>query len=67
LSLPALILASIHVIFMGSSYLGELNAMFENRLRVGVLLFFGVGVLLVRSRFFWSVLSLEKWYVNAKK
>ena len=67
LSVPALILVAIHAMFMGSSYLGELNAAFSNRVQTGALLFFVVAVLLVRSRFFWSLLSLENRYVSPKK
>ncbi|BAU11849.1 hypothetical protein LEP3755_23520 [Leptolyngbya sp. NIES-3755] len=67
ISIPALILAAIHTSFSGSNYLGEISIDFNHRFRVGVLIFLVISVLLVRSRFFWSLLSLEKWYVSAKK
>ncbi|GAP97849.1 urease accessory protein UreH domain-containing protein [Leptolyngbya sp. NIES-2104] len=66
-SIPALILAAIHTSFSGSNYLGEISVDFNNRFRVGILIFLVISVLLVRSRFFWSLLSLEKLYVPAKK
>jgi uncharacterized protein len=67
LSIPAFILAAIHTSLSGSSYLGEISIGFDNRLRVGILIFLVVFILLIRSRFFWSLLSLEKLYVDAKK
>lgn len=65
-SIPALVLAAIHTSFSGSNYLGEIGVGFENRFRVGVLVFLVISVLLVRSRFFWSLLSLERLYVGSK-
>lgn len=67
LSIPALILVAIHTGLSGSSYFGEISVEFNNRLRVGILIFLVIGVLLIRSRFFWSLLSLERLYVAAKK
>ncbi|MEP0916543.1 sulfite exporter TauE/SafE family protein [Leptolyngbya sp. DQ-M1] len=67
LSVPALVLAAIHTSLSGSNYLGEISVDFGNRFRVGVLLFSVISVLLMRSHFFWSLLSLEKWYVAPKK
>lgn len=66
-SVPALILAAVHTSFSGSNYLGEISVDFNNRFRVGILIFLVIGVLLIRSRFFWSLLSLENLYVAAKK
>ncbi|MBW4442340.1 MAG: sulfite exporter TauE/SafE family protein [Plectolyngbya sp. WJT66-NPBG17] len=67
ISIPALILAAIHTSLSGSNYLGEISVDFNNRLRVGFLIFLVIGVLLVRSRFFWSLFSFEKLYVESKK
>ena len=50
LSVPALILAVIHAILSGSNYMGDLQLTLENEIRVGLLLFFGLVVLLMRSR-----------------
>ncbi|MCU0549543.1 MAG: sulfite exporter TauE/SafE family protein [Leptolyngbya sp. Prado105] len=66
-SIPALILAGVHTVMSGSNYLGEITIDFNNRLRVGILIFLVISVLLIRSRFFWSLLSLESLYVSAKK
>jgi uncharacterized protein len=67
LSIPALILAGVHTALSGSNYFGELTIDSSNRLRVGILIFSLISVLLLRSRFFWSLLSLENLYVAAKK
>ncbi|MER3476371.1 MAG: ferric reductase [Leptolyngbya sp. ERB_1_2] len=67
ISIPALILAAIHTTLSGSNYLSEISIDFNHRLRVGFLIFLVISVLLIRSRFFWSLLSLEKLYVEAKK
>jgi uncharacterized protein len=50
LSVPALIFAVSHVILSGSHYLGDLNLTMESKIRVGLVLFFGLAVLLMRSR-----------------
>ena len=63
LSLPALLLVAVHTGLVGSSYLGELQLTAAHWLRVILLGGSIVGVLLIRSRFIWSLLSLEKFYV----
>ena len=59
-SLPALLLSAIHTVLMGSHY-------FQNQLTVILLGIITCGVLLVRSRYFWICLRLEKFYVPPKK
>ena len=49
LSVPALICAVTHVILSGSHYLGDLELTLDSKIRVGVVLFFGLLVLLMRS------------------
>ena len=63
LSIPALVLATLHTILIGSHYLGELHLHWENQARSAIAGMIMVLVLLVRSRFVWSVLSLKKFYV----
>lgn len=63
LCLPALLLGGLHTVLIGSHYLGELSWTWENELRSAIVGLTIVGVLLVRWRFVWSVLSLEKFYV----
>jgi sulfite exporter TauE/SafE len=63
LSVPALILASIHAIVIGSHYLGALQLTDANKLASVVLAIITAGVLALRRRFFWSLLSLGKIYV----
>ncbi len=50
LSVPALIFAVTHVILSGSHYLGDLQLTLDSKIRVGLVLFFGLLVLLMRSR-----------------
>ena len=64
LGIPALLLSGIHTVLIGSHYLGEtVELSWSHQLRaltVGVIV---VLVLLVRSRYFWSLLSLERFHV----
>ena len=50
LSVPALIFAITHVILSGSHYLGDLELTLYSKIRVGLILLFGILVLLMRSR-----------------
>ncbi|MFM6009107.1 MAG: sulfite exporter TauE/SafE family protein [Dolichospermum sp.] len=59
-SVPALLLSAIHTVLMGSHY-------FRNQLTVILLGIITLGVLLVRSRYFWVYLGLKKFYVPPKK
>ncbi|MCX7596130.1 MAG: ferric reductase-like transmembrane domain-containing protein, partial [Fischerella sp.] len=63
LSLPALWLSVIHSIIIGSHYLGSLEETWGNKLATVLLGIISVGVLLIRTRFFWLIISLEKFYV----
>lgn len=63
LGIPAVLLSSVHSVLIGSHYLGGLEWTWGNKLRVVLLGVLTLGVLLVRSRQFWSVLALEKFYV----
>ncbi|MBD2776990.1 sulfite exporter TauE/SafE family protein [Iningainema tapete] len=66
LSLPALLLATIHAVAIGSHYLGS-QTNWGNKLAVVLLVIVTLGVLLVRFRFVWSILLLEKYYVPPTK
>lgn len=70
LGIPALVLCAVHVVLTGSHYLGDLEWTGVNKLRVILLVASTIGVLLVRSRFVWSLLSLGRFYappLNYKK
>ncbi|MDJ0797840.1 MAG: sulfite exporter TauE/SafE family protein [Calothrix sp. MO_167.B12] len=67
LSLPAMIFSVIHALIIGSNYFGSSQLNWDNRLAVGFLLIATVAVFLLRNRFFWSLLSLEKFYVPPSK
>ncbi|MTJ50350.1 sulfite exporter TauE/SafE family protein [Dolichospermum sp. UHCC 0259] len=67
LSVPALLLSAIHAVMIGSHYLGAFRLSWQNQLAavlLGIIIF---GVLLVRSRYFWLYLHLEKFYVPPNK
>ncbi|KAF3884383.1 MULTISPECIES: urease accessory protein UreH domain-containing protein [Nostocales] len=67
LSLPALVFGTFHAVTIGSHYLGALQLSWKNKLAVLLLSFVTLGVLLVRWRFFWSILSIQKFYVSSTK
>jgi uncharacterized protein len=67
LSVPAFLLCAIHTVLIGSHYLGGFEWKLHNQLLTAVLAVVVVLVLLVRSRLFWSLLSLENFYVSPVK
>ncbi len=67
LSVPALLLSVIHAVLIGSHYLGSGQLTWGNKLAVVLMGIVTLSVLLVRSRFFWSKLSVEKFYVPPTK
>lgn len=64
LTVPALLMASLHAILIGSHYLGGFEWTLQNKLLTALLAAILLAVLLVRTRYFWSLLSLEKFYVS---
>ena len=67
LTVPAFLLCAIHAALIGSHYLGGFEWKLHNQLLTAVLAVVAVLVLFVRSRLFWSILSLEKFYVSPVK
>ncbi|MEG4279617.1 sulfite exporter TauE/SafE family protein [Microcoleus sp. MON1_C1] len=67
LSVPAFLLCAVHAALIGSHYLGGFEWKLHNQLLTAVLAVVAVLVMLVRSRFFWSILSLDKFYVSPVK
>ena len=67
LSVPALLLSAIHAVLIGSHYLGALKLSWNNQLAAILLAIITSGVLLIRSRYFWLYLRLEKFYVPPNK
>lgn len=63
LSLPALWLGLTHGLLMGTAPSGVIPVHFGQWLRIGLLVGFGIAVLLLRSRRFWAWISLETYYV----
>ncbi|MGF1676076.1 MAG: sulfite exporter TauE/SafE family protein [Rivularia sp. (in: cyanobacteria)] len=66
LSVPALILSAIHAVIIGSHYLGSLQLTWTNKIATVGLGIITLAVLLLRSRFFWSILRLQKFYVSPR-
>ncbi|MEG4532206.1 urease accessory protein UreH domain-containing protein [Microcoleus sp. D2_18a_D3] len=67
LSVPAFLLCAVHAALIGSHYLGGFEWKLHNQLLTAVLALVVVLVMFVRSRLFWSVLSLENFYVSPVK
>ncbi|MEG5064424.1 sulfite exporter TauE/SafE family protein [Microcoleus sp. B3-A4] len=67
LSVPAFLLCAVHAALIGSHYLGGFEWKLHNQLLTAVLAVVTVLVMFVRSRFFWSILSLDKFYVSPVK
>jgi len=66
LSIPALVLGGFHAILLGSHYLGNLEWAGWNQVRTLLLAIGVLLVLLIRWRFVWSVVRLEKFYVSPR-
>ncbi len=62
LAIPALLLAAVHTVLIGSHYLGQLEGTWSNQLRSAIAGIIVIGVLLIRWRWLWSLFSLEKFY-----
>lgn len=67
LSVPALLLSTIHAVLIGSHYLGSLELTWGNKLATVFLGIVTISAMLVRSRFCWSKLTIEKFYVSPSK
>jgi uncharacterized protein len=66
LTVPALVLAVVHTVLIGSHYLGNPEWTIANQVTAGLLGVFTISVLLARSRQVWSLLSLEKFYGSSR-
>ncbi|MEM8605419.1 MAG: sulfite exporter TauE/SafE family protein, partial [Cyanobacteria bacterium P01_H01_bin.121] len=67
LSVPALVLTGIHALLIGSRYFGSLQLTWLNWTLATLLGLVILAVLLVRWRWIWSRLALERWYVEPTK
>lgn len=63
LSVPAFLLCGMHVALIGSHYLGGFEWKLHHQILTAVLAVVMVLVMFVRSRLFWSILSLDNLYV----
>jgi hypothetical protein len=66
-SVPALLLSTIHAVLIGSHYLGSLELTWGNKLATVFIGIVTLSAMLVRSRFCWSKLTIEKFYVSPSK
>jgi uncharacterized protein len=66
LTVPALVLAAVHTVLIGSHYLGNPEWTIANQVTAGLLGGFTISVFLIRSRQIWSLLSLEKFYGSSR-
>jgi sulfite exporter TauE/SafE len=66
LSVPALILSAIHALIIGSHYLGSLQSSWTNKVAAVGLGIITLGVLLLRTRLFWSILRCSRFYVSPR-
>lgn len=62
LTIPAFVFCTIHAILVGSSYLGGLQWTTAEKIGTVLLSLIALSVLLVRSRWVWSLFSLEQFY-----
>ncbi|AFY35310.1 sulfite exporter TauE/SafE family protein [Calothrix sp. PCC 7507] len=67
LGVPALLLSAVHALLIGSHYLGSLQSTWGNKLAAVLMGFVTLSVLLARWRWFWSKLTVEKFYVPPSK
>lgn len=66
LSVPIFVLVVVHTLLLGSRYLGGFEQLTQNWLAAIALVTLSLLALLLRSRWVWSLLSLEKYYASAK-
>lgn len=66
LSVPIFLLAVAHTLLLGSRYLGNFAPSAWNWLAAGLLVTLAGLTLLLRWRWFWSLLSLERFYASPK-
>ncbi|MGL5944460.1 MAG: sulfite exporter TauE/SafE family protein [Waterburya sp.] len=66
LTVPALIFAITHTVLLGSHYLGDLQLSLDSKLRVVIVILLGIGILIVRSPLFWTILGRKNHYIPPK-
>jgi len=67
LSVPALILSAVHALLIGSNYLGSIKSGWIEESAPFILGIVTLGVLLLRTRIFWSIFGLRRFYVSSKQ
>lgn len=67
LSVPVFILAVNHTILLGTNYLGSFDGSIGNLWAAGSVGAIALLTLLIRRQWFWSLLSLEQFYVSPKQ
>jgi len=67
LTVPALVLATVHVVMLGSHFWGNLQPSLVNKGLSGVLVGAVLLVLMSRDRRFWQCFALERFYAEPQK
>jgi len=67
LTVPSAILVIGHTVLLGSNYLGNLQLSLDNKLRVGLIIFLGSLILLLRFAWFWKIIGQEKLYTPPRQ
>ncbi|HCV32342.1 MAG TPA: ferric reductase [Microcoleaceae bacterium UBA9251] len=67
LSVPAFLLCNLHTALIGSRYLGGFEWKLHNQMLTALLAVVTLLVMFLRSRLFWSLLSLDNFYVSPVK
>jgi uncharacterized protein len=67
LTIPALLCATGHTLWLGSHYFGALEITWPQQTAAAILIGLTLLVLLIRQSWFWSLLSWRKFYAPAPK
>ncbi|WP_421657657.1 sulfite exporter TauE/SafE family protein [Leptothermofonsia sp. ETS-13] len=67
LTVPAFVLAIVHTLLLGSSYLGGLEWTVAQKLMSALLVAITTSTLLIRTRWVWALLGVETFYSPPKR
>ena len=67
MNVPALFLSAIHTVMIGSHYLVAVRLSWQNHIAAVLLNIINLAVNMIRSRYSWLYLRLEKFYAPPNK